>query len=108
MGILTIVANSFCKYFSNIANKLAENLVESNNFAQYLRDTGNTNTRFKLMPVTAEQVTNTVLSLKNSSPGFDGLPMQLFKDNIEGLASAVVYICNLSFETGIFRNIQRF
>ena len=42
------------------------------------------------------------MSIKNSSPGVDGLPMRLFKDNINVLADTIVFICNRSLDTGIF------
>ena len=42
------------------------------------------------------------MSFKKSSLGVDGLPMRLFKENINVLADTIVFICNRSLDTGIF------
>ena len=57
---------------------------------------------FSFEPVSVEDMKKVVLSFKDSSPGHDDVPMRLIKRNINVLADVLVYICNLSFHTGIF------
>ena len=53
----------------------------NDNFLEYLNM--NINTIFSFQPVTNQQLKDIVLSFKNTSAGFDGLPMKVFKDNID-------------------------
>ena len=41
-------------------------------------------------------------SLRNASPGIDNIPMSLFSDNIVALADIISFVCNKSFEQGVF------
>ena len=48
------------------------------------------------------EVRSVILSLLNAAPCIDGLPMSIFKDNIDVLLSIITLICNASLEKGIF------
>ena len=52
--------------------------------------------------MTNQQLKDIVLSFKNTSAGFDGLPMKVFKDNIDILCEGITHICNMSLSTGVF------
>ena len=95
-----LIAMEFNNIFSNIGSKLAQQFSPTTDFKNYLNE--NILSRFKFSHVTNQQVTKIVMSFKNSSPGVDGLPMRLFKDNINVLADTIVFICNRSLDTGIF------
>ena len=62
----------------------------------------NINTSFSFEPVTNQQLKDIILSFKNISVGFDGLPMKVFKDNIDILCECITHICDMSLSTGIF------
>ena len=38
----------------------------------------------------------------NTSAGFDGLSMKVFKDNIDILCECITHICYMSLSTGVF------
>ena len=53
--------------------------------------------------MTKDNVSKIVKSLKStSSPGYDGILISVIKDNLDSLLDAIVYICNLSLQTGVF------
>ena len=62
----------------------------------------NINTSFSFEPVTNQQLKDNVLSFKNTSAGFDGLLMKVFKDNIDILCECITHICNMILSTGVF------
>ena len=94
------IANTFNNFFSNIGESLSLNFVETDNFLGYLNN--DIESRFSFTQVSLEQVVNIVMSMKDSSPGFDDIPMKLFKDNIAALGHCITHICNLSLRTGVF------
>jgi hypothetical protein len=67
---------------------------------QYLTDHSDIN--FNFAPATIAEVTSLILALRDSAPGYDGIPIKLFKDNITTLAKIVTHICNQSMVTGVF------
>ena len=74
-----LIATEFNNIFSNIGNKLAQQFSQTNAFNNYLNE--RILSRFELSHATNQQVTNIVISFKNSSPAVDGLPMRLFEEN---------------------------
>ena len=53
--------------------------------------------------MTKDDVNNIIRSLKStSSPGYDRIPIGVIKDSLDSLLDAIIYICNLSLETGVF------
>ena len=75
-----IIANSFNKFFVNIGSNLAKSIPNiSKSPISYM--SSNTDSIF-VMPVLADEVRNIVLSLNNSSPGWDEISPQIIKENI--------------------------
>ena len=97
-----VIANSFNEYFAKISENLARNFNMNDDFLKYLNMNIRPNTIFSFEPVTNQQLKDIVLSLKNTSAGFDGLPMKVFKDNIDILCECITHICNMSLITGVF------
>ncbi|CAH2236938.1 jg23386 [Pararge aegeria aegeria] len=61
---------------------------------------------FVLLNTDIFEVTSIINSLKNTnSIGFDGISIKILKQNKETIASLLVHICNLSFNSGTFPNI---
>ena len=96
------VATGFNEFFSKIGANLAQKFSDSNDFQEYLPPMNSNIVNFQMNPTTVEEVTNTVFSLRNASPGHDDLPLFVFRENILNLVDALTYICNLSLTTGIF------
>ena len=94
------IADGFNEYFSYVGAELASHFEPSDDFLDYLPRYDNI--RFTVNPVTVEDVSRVLLSLSDSSPGHDGLPMHIFKDNITSLVGILTFLCNLSFSSGVF------
>ena len=95
------IANGLNNYFSNIGSSLGEKFIFNDEFRNYLAK--NITTTFRFNCVTKDNVSKIVKSLKStSSPGYDGIHISVIKDNLDSLLDAIVYICNLSLQTGVF------
>lgn len=64
-------------------------------------ESSSTNSLF-LLPVTEEEVATVICSLKNSSPGEDGISAAPIKAVADLIVAPFTYICNRLFLTGIF------
>ncbi len=96
-----IIAQHFNSYFVNVGKSLADNMSEPvNTFDSYL--TNQQELTFSMPPVTSEEIINTVSQLRDSSPGYDGIPMKLLRVLMPSLCPVILYLCNMSFSTGIF------
>ena len=94
------IVNGFNRYFANIDPSLAEKFEPDIGFLEYLTD--EINYHFSFSPITVTEIPHLISSAKLSAPGYDDVPMKLFKDNVLYLADIVTYICNLSFQTGLY------
>ena len=45
-----------------------------------------------------------IMSLNNSSPGYDGIPGKIIKAASDILAPIIAHLCNQSLATGVFPN----
>ena len=80
---------------------MGEKFIVNDEFRNYLAK--NITTTFKFNCVTKDDVSKIVKYLKStSSPGYDGIPISVIKDNLDSLLDAIAYICNLSLQTGVF------
>ena len=52
--------------------------------------------------ITEAEVTETILDLNNSCPGYDEVPAIVMKQNIHALIKSLTYIINCSINKGIF------
>jgi hypothetical protein len=85
------ICRGFNEYFSNIGEKLAKEFDgDSHEFMKYLPC--NRNLKFGFVPTTVTEVKTVVMLLKNSSPGHDGIPIKMLKDNIDTLAPIICHI----------------
>ena len=99
------IANGFNDFFINIGPKLASTIpnVNDRHFLDYISNFV-TRTIF-LKPVTEIEVLDIVYSFKAKySCGFDNISMYVIKNVIGSIVKPLVYICNLSLQTGVFPN----
>ena len=57
---------------------------------------------FHFQKISLDQLEKITKSLNNSAPGFDDLPVQVFKNNFELLGPVILEICNKSLRDGVF------
>ena len=97
----TIISNSFNNHYCSVGSNTANDLPRSNtNFVDYL-----TNENFEDMDwseVTERDIKQIIIKSKNSGPGPDEIPMDIFKNNIDLFAPIIIHLSNLSIRSGIF------
>ena len=69
------IANSFNEIFVSIGPKLADNILSTTNPLSYVNCTNS----IVIPPVTIAEVSQTILSMKNSSAGWDDFPARIAK-----------------------------
>ena len=94
------ICNLLNSYFSSIGPKLDEEFINSNSYMNYLGDP--LPSSFKFSSLSLDQLFFTICSLKNSAPGFDDIPMAVYKENFDILGGVILHVCNESLRQGIF------
>ena len=95
------IASTFNTNFINVGKKLAEKIpVTNNNFLSYLPD--KQYPVLTLSPVTIDELSVAIQQLRDSSPGYDGIPMKIIKAAMHSLALPILHLCNQSFLLGQF------
>ena len=84
------IAKGFNDYFANIGPMMAGTFIQDDSFAEYLNE--QINDRFVVSQVTVTEISNLIASFKSSSPGYDEISMNIFKDNIHHLCEIITYI----------------
>ena len=95
------IANNFNTFFVSIGSELAKDIVSTANPMSYIK---NCNNSIVIPPVTMIEVRQTILSLKNSSAGWDDLPALVAKQSIDSYIEPLTCLINRSFSDGIFPN----
>ena len=96
-----LIADAFNKFYVNIGPSLARKIRKSNvDPTSYINNTI-LDTMF-LREVEHSEVKNIILSLKNSSPGWDNICPKVVKDSYECIIRPLTHIFNLSFNSGVF------
>ena len=99
------ICEEFNKYFCTVGSKLSESIaeVEANNFNKFL-PAPLMNSIF-LEPVTKTELNNLIISLNpRTSSGHDGISFKLIQNAINDIIDPLLFVLNLSFETGTFPN----
>ena len=93
------ISNRFNEYFTNIgtslANKIPNTKVTPNSFLGQ-----STAESILIFPTTVDEIHKCILSLQNSSPGWDNFRPDVMKRTCQLFLSPLNYIINLSFNTG--------
>ena len=95
-----IISNAFNDHYIKVGPDLANNLPSpSRHHLSYLANP--TRDSIFLRNTTSEEVKNIILSLKNSSPGWDGICAKILQSSLDSILNPLVHIFNLSFEQGV-------
>lgn len=98
------IANSFCKYFTNVGPDLARKIPNTNiSFHSFLNS--GCNKSIFLRPTNANELQEICNLFKTGkSPGYDNISMYVIKRSFDLLAEPLANIINVSLSTGIFPN----
>ena len=95
------IAKAFNDYFTSIGSTLTSSISSNTNPLSYINVVGHT----LYMPnVSNNDVISIVHSLKNSSPGWDGLPAFVAKQCVNGFITPLTKIINMCITQGVFPN----
>ena len=98
------VAQHFNNYFVKVGESLAERVPnQGEEFRNYLHNRQVNEFRFPI--VTSDLLVNIVTQMKDAAPGHDEVPMRIIKAVIMDISDVLIYLCNLSFTTGIFPDL---
>ena len=95
------IANCFNDYFVSVGPDLSKDIVSTTNPMSYINNCSNS---IVLPPVTLAEVRQTVMSMKNSSAGWDEFPALVAKQSIDSYIEPLTCLINRSFMDGIFPN----
>ena len=85
------VANSFNEFFVSIGPKLADNILSTTNPLPYVNNCTNS---IVIPPVTIAEVRQTILSMKNSSAGWDDSPARVAKQSVDSYIEPLTCLIN--------------
>ena len=95
------IAEEFNNYFINIGNKLAEKIMATKNFNEYLNRPAST--LFHFHPIEEKETLRIIQNLKNkSSFGHDSISNKLLKHSQEVLYKPLTMLINQTIATGYF------
>ena len=94
-----VIANEFNNLFVSIGPTLASNITCSKDPLTYVNGIVNS---IVVHNVTSMDIRTVISSLKNSSPGFDGIPSFVANQCIDYFIETLTYIINMSFMEGVF------
>lgn len=96
-----IIATKFNRFFVNIGKQLADTIVPSEHDPlSYLAN--DIQESIFLNPVDEAEITKIILSLKNASPGWDGLHSKVVKSTYQAYLKPLAHVLNLSIIQGFF------
>ena len=93
------ISNEFNNFFVSIGHALADTITCSVDPMSYVDNIMNC---IVISCVSYIDTKNTILSLKNSSPGYDELPAYIAMQCIDNYVMPLTYIINMSLMKGIF------
>ena len=95
------IANAFNNFFCNIGSVLSSIFTQSeSDFTTYMPHDSDLN--FSFEPINDNSLEVVVENMKNTGPGYDHIPMFIYKDNFHLLSKVMTYICDLSLLSGSF------
>ena len=95
------ISECFNKFYINVGSNLAKNIPQNQTDPMSYMKNSNTKTIY-LEPVTENEVSAIVNSLKISSPGWDDISSKVIKKTYKSFIKPLTYLYNLSINTGIF------
>ena len=94
-----LIADEFNTFFVSIGPQLASNISSTIDPLTYVN---NTMESIVIAEITFNEVRNVILSMKNSSPGWDDIPAFVTKQCVDYYVVPLTYIINKSLVEGIF------
>jgi Txe/YoeB family toxin of Txe-Axe toxin-antitoxin module len=95
------ISNHFNQYFINVGFNLAKSIPNTNvSHRSYLKT--NSVNSILLTEVNKKELENTILQLKECSPGYDGITAKIFKESYQYCLDPLLKITNLVLIQGIF------
>jgi len=94
-----IIADSFNQFFSNVGANLASKISACTTDPCSYIQVNHTESLF-LRPTDEEELTSTIKSLKDTCPGWDGLPMKVIKRSYNSFIIPLTHVFNLSLSQG--------
>ena len=95
------IANGFNKFYINIGPNLAAQIPSSLKSPTSYMEAPNLSSVF-LNPVTSEEISSIIRSLKNSSAGWDSIGANVVKVTYQKYISVLTHVFNLSIGEGVF------
>ncbi len=95
----TEIANLFNNFFVSIGPTLAKDLTCDVNPMSYVRSIPNS---IVVLSISAAEIRNVIISLKNSSPGWDEMPASVLKQCVDGYIEPLTHLINQSIIEGVF------
>jgi hypothetical protein len=95
------ICDHFNKYFANVGSSLDKKIPNSDRNPTSFIENKNPFSIF-LAPVTTNEIEILIKNMKNSSPGWDTIPMEIVKKTFHLLVQPLTHICNMSLLSGYF------
>ena len=93
------IVNHANQYFTSIGSDLGWKFIDSSHYLSYFTET--TSNTFNFESIILENLAEVVKSLNDDSPGYDDVPMSIYKNNFDALSGTLFSICNKRLEQGI-------
>ena len=97
------IADCLNNYFANVGSSFDSQFNDDDTFENYLPP-ANSSILFSFEMVDAPYLERIIRSIKEASPGYDEIPISVFRENFQMMSEVMVRICNLSLQQGIFPN----
>lgn len=102
----SVISNTFCNYFANVAKNLDHDIPLSNlGHMHYMPYP--INNSFFVSPVSAEEVVKIVKDLPNKGNGLESVPVRVYKEAIPFMAPIIVDLFNSSISEGTFPDVLK-
>ena len=102
-----ILADSFNNFFVAIAENINKKIIHTNaNYKDYLKNS--VTNSFFLKPTNEGEVNSIIKQMKtNKALGPNSIPTKTLKMSQQIVAKPLAYLINLSFSTGVFRDLLK-
>ena len=98
------ITNMLIDFFSTAGKILHNKSAPTDRIAyrNYLQNANSENHRFKFSTVTSDQIILLISTSNDIGPGYDKIPMFVYKENSTYLSPIISHICNKSLISGLF------
>ena len=98
-----VIANKFNDFFVHIGPSLADKIPKTNiKPTSFIKSEQKLTNSFFMEPITHNEVEKIIMSLKDSSPGWDSINAKCLKESYQYFIEPLLHCLNLSFKNGEF------